>query len=163
MVHALSLASSPIVPHTCPHWICPTNLQPVLDPQLEHSQAWCLSHITRSLGKGASRQSQGSMTTHPCLGFLPTPKLCPVHPQLLEACPAVEAPACHTVWRSPFLTADSDQARQSPLHVHQCSREHKWGGGRKGGRRKERRKDRREGKLGGKEDENEEEGEREEM
>lgn len=105
------------------------------------------------------------MTTHPCLGFLPTPKLCPVHPQLPEACPAVEAPACHTVWISPFLTDDSDQARQSPLHVHQCSREHKWGWGeeRKGGRRKERRKERREGKLGGKEDENEEEGEREEM
>lgn len=61
----------PVVSPTSPRWL--TNPQSELQPQLESSQACFLSLITLSPGKGASRQSQGPTTVHPCLGSLHTP------------------------------------------------------------------------------------------
>lgn len=64
------LPHHPVASHASPHWLSPADLQSELDPQLEPSQAWFLSLTTLSLGKSASRQSQGAKTVHPCLGSL---------------------------------------------------------------------------------------------
>lgn len=83
----------PVVSHTSPHWLSPTNLQSELDPLLEPSQTWFMSLITLSLGKGASRQSQGPTTMHPCLGSLHTPSFALSIISFLK----LGASACHTI------------------------------------------------------------------
>lgn len=125
VAHALSpLPLHPAVSHPSPHWLSPTNLQSELDSQLEPSQAWFLSFIALSLGKGASRQSQDPTTVNPCLGSLHTSGFAVSTTSFLKL-----APACHMICisqaspieNSAYFLTDLQQPglSQTLLHAHE--------------------------------------------
>lgn len=139
MAHALCpLPHHPAVSHTSPNWLSPTNLQSELDPQSEPSPAWFLSLITLSLDKGCQQTELRSYDSAPLPGLTSQLKVCPVHHQFSEACPAVGAPACYTICISPaspiensahFLT-DLQQPGLSQTLLHAVNEaENKNGGG----------------------------------
>lgn len=89
MLSLLCLFTQLCLSHSSPHWLFPTNLQSELEPRLVP-----VTHYSVS-GQGCQQTELRSNDSALLPGLTSQLKVCPVHHQLPDACPAIGAPACH--------------------------------------------------------------------